>query len=280
LSPDGSKVAVGWESLSLLDAITGRTIQPALRPNLTGRGRKLTEHLWFSHDGRWLWEATRGRCQRYEVSSGQAAGEPLSGSPGVYSPLVSRSGRRFVLYRNGGIELINTDTGELVGPAIRLEDTVTTKKAADLSPDGQLLATTGPDRVVRVWNTLTGQQVGETFVQPSQAASVSFSPDGQWLTIVTKEGPARMHRLAAQASTTVQEWSGAHILGFNSQGHLLTHTASNQMMQWLDPGTGRLDRLGISRARTCDQLCLQSGRKDVGDPHRSRQESIRASFLG
>ncbi|MEM7034155.1 MAG: BTAD domain-containing putative transcriptional regulator, partial [Chloroflexota bacterium] len=49
------------------------------------------------------------------------------------------------------------------------------------SPDGQTLVTGGLDRVVRLWNTHTGQL--QTLFQGNSttAYAVSFSPDGQWL---------------------------------------------------------------------------------------------------
>jgi hypothetical protein len=49
------------------------------------------------------------------------------------------------------------------------------------SPDGKLLAHTGKDKVVRVWNAATGKTVAEFGGHTGRLLSLAFSPDGHWL---------------------------------------------------------------------------------------------------
>ena len=51
-------------------------------------------------------------------------------------------------------------------------------KAIDYSPTGELVATTGADGKVRLWNTSTGQLVKEL---NGGGQTVEFSGDGQWI---------------------------------------------------------------------------------------------------
>src|SRR4030095_4428371 len=50
-----------------------------------------------------------------------------------------------------------------------------------VSPDGQLLASGGNDRVVRIWNAQNGTKVREMTGHERDIYTIIFHPSGQWL---------------------------------------------------------------------------------------------------
>lgn len=54
-------------------------------------------------------------------------------------------------------------------------------RAVAISPDGTTLASVGNDKVVRLWNMATGEQIEELVGHERQIFSVQFHPDGVWL---------------------------------------------------------------------------------------------------
>src|SRR5687768_1408961 len=50
-----------------------------------------------------------------------------------------------------------------------------------LTPDGKTLATSGVDRIIRLWDSATGRPIVSCAVAPVQASFLAFSPDGKSL---------------------------------------------------------------------------------------------------
>ena len=240
LSADGSKVLTGWESLKVWDAKSGREIEPALRAAATDNRRRLSDQLILSPSGRWLWEVIAGACQRYELSTGKAVGDPIENGHRWTEPWVSPAGQYLVLSLGGGFQVIDLDTGESLGPLVARDDDAI--RAIALSPNGEKLATAGPDRAVRVWETGSGQQFGTTIMPPAKISSAFFSADGQWLTMADGDGRLRKQSLTPLPSTWIKDWTGDRALGFNTHGELLVYSFARQTMEWRDPASGVISR--------------------------------------
>ncbi|GAA2101495.1 TIR domain-containing protein [Microlunatus panaciterrae] len=146
-SPDGARLAAVGEGsrVVLLEAGTGRRLLSWAPPGDPGRGAAAVA---FSPDGSRL-----------------AVGLP-----------------------NGWLYLLDVRSGAVVRSFAAHQNKI---YALAFSPDSSMLATAafngggisvgGFDGGLRLWDLLTGQQVGELVYHDSQVETVAFSPDGQWL---------------------------------------------------------------------------------------------------
>lgn len=116
------------------------------------------------------------------------------------------------------------------------------------SPNGQLLASAGADRIARLWN-LSGKQLVEFKGHKEAVRSVSFSPNGQLLATASEDRTARLWNLKGQQ---LQEFLGhtatLRSVSFSPNGQRLA-TAS-------EDGTVRIWNL------KGQQLARFTGRKD------------------
>ncbi len=63
---------------------------------------------------------------------------------------------------------------------------------AEFSPDGSRLATASRDRTARLWDTATGQPIGERLNHHDAVNKVHFSPDGRWVVTASDDQTVRL----------------------------------------------------------------------------------------
>ncbi|KAJ0413509.1 hypothetical protein BJY00DRAFT_58501 [Aspergillus carlsbadensis] len=192
VSPDGSMLATC--GISIWDTKTGNLINEMKYPDDLQEmddddphplDNKITE-VAFSTDGKTLlsvredgtigrWEAATGRLlQLIECPSEHRAGWTM----------FSQDRKMLVMMRESGntrlLVFVNVTTGSTLRKNTSQLDGC---YAADLSPDGAILATLAPDNVVRLWDTSTGELAKELHEQAPDAypTRVRFSPDGALL---------------------------------------------------------------------------------------------------
>ena len=66
------------------------------------------------------------------------------------------------------------------------------------SPDGRWLATASEDATVKLWDVVSGEQIGKPWVHPAPVHFVEFSPDGRLLLTVCQDLSARVWEVAEQ----------------------------------------------------------------------------------
>ena len=81
-------------------------------------------------------------------------------------------------YHNRDIELWQTDTGEAICTLRGHSDAV---YSIAFSPDGQTLASTGVDGIIKLWQVGTGQEICTLTGHSGVVYTVAFSPDGKTL---------------------------------------------------------------------------------------------------
>jgi len=95
-----------------------------------------------------------------------------------YTHSLAPSGSAFAVFDANIVRLVNPRTGAdfqtLIGHVGMIHD-------AGWSRDGRLIATSGFDETVRVWETSSGKQILSVKPLNSFACSVAFSPDGRLL---------------------------------------------------------------------------------------------------
>jgi WD40 repeat protein/serine/threonine protein kinase len=112
------------------------------------------------------------------------------------------------------------------------------------SPDGKLLASTGKDHIVRLWDPVTGKIIRQLggFSGPTQ--SVTFSADGRFLTTTEWMGGVKIWempsgRLVSTVPANLSGGFGGFSAAFSADGkHFLTCSRSGVKV-WSVQGTGR-----------------------------------------
>jgi WD40 repeat protein len=182
-APDGKSLALGLQdrSVVLWDPATGREQALAQRASVMA--------VAFAPDGKTLASGSDdGNVLLWDVNAGQ---EPAI----LQHPFEVSS----VLYSAADQELVSLIGGDQIRDQIRLWDARTGRQRATLdapaperppagantvlalAPDGRLLAavTRGPD--IRLWDLLTGKEVGRLEGHTAGVWALAFAPDGKTL---------------------------------------------------------------------------------------------------
>jgi len=146
---------------------------------------------------------------------------------------------------DGGVLLAGGGTGAASGKAIGFDPTTgetlfvvgsesDVVLAADISPDGRLVAVGGPSRIVRLIDSTSGQQIAEIKKHTDWVLSAAFSPDGLLLATGDRFGSLQIW----EAATGKEFWT---LRGHTGPIHSVHWSAdSGRVLSAGDDGTLRL----------------------------------------
>ncbi|HEX6811152.1 MAG TPA: protein kinase [Planctomycetota bacterium] len=113
--------------------------------------------------------------------------------------------------------------------------------AADLSPDGSLLATVEKDEaIVRLWSLPDCQPRGQVEGHRGPVLWVRFSPDGSKLLTASDDGTARIQTRGGQSLAVLDAGQPLQYATFSRDGKKVLTTSSpgnSEAQLWLDDGT-------------------------------------------
>jgi glucose/arabinose dehydrogenase len=109
------------------------------------------------------------------------------------------------------------------------------------SPDGQLLASAGEDKMVRLWDPAAGQQLRTLTGHTDWVKSVAFSPDGQLLASAGEDKMVRLWDPATgqQLRTFTGHTDWVRSVAFSPDGRLVASVGGDKMVRLWDPATGQ-----------------------------------------
>jgi WD40 repeat protein len=210
-SPDGRLIASGGDDRKLIlwDRGQGRewqTLPPAVNR---------VAALAFSPDGNFLaW------------STGTAF------APGEAAPV---------------IWLWDIAAGRLARPLVETptgHQSVYSPRTLAFSPDGNILAAGGDDRVIRLWNLADGTLRSTFTGHPNATMSLAFAPDGAFLASGGGDGTVKLWNVADGALTATVPASSRWIRSvvFAPDGKMLASAEEDRTIKLWDAASGRLLR--------------------------------------
>ena len=257
ISPDGSKVAAGRASLTLWDAMTGQQLGPPLR-RLDTNVMSSSVGVQFSSDNSHLWEVTQtGTFQRYDLSSGRASGGPIPGA--THLPIREYWGSHLLCGTNGGVQALDLLTGQWMGPAITIEDS---NSQPVLSRDGRLMACSTASGSIRLWDTVSGEEVTLPIFPAAGGSLPLISPDGKWVAAITREGMAQLHRVKPGQRKSLRAFAATRVILVDSAGNILCLSSTNQTFHWLDPERYKKLNSSFRQPSPGDFLCASLSEDD------------------
>src|SRR5207247_444839 len=93
--------------------------------------------------------------------------------------------------------------------------------ACAFTPDGTLLATTGRDREVRLFDVARGAEVGVLDEHRAPVTALAFAPDGKTLATASRDQTVRLWDVAGRRVRTVLPDTSGHPLSFTADGKSL-----------------------------------------------------------
>ena len=243
-SPDGATLAMGgYQNIVHLLSMPGGGQLRAL----AGHARRM-HAVSFSPDGRLLVSGafdadSDSSAKAWELAStapprnlpGQQGSAANLGFDSAGTQLVSGGFDNTVLVRDGHGERLLREIQS--GPADRLSS----------SADGRVLATSGRDQSVHLWDPRSGRQVRQWAVDARFVRDIALSPDGS--TLLTAGGERQLKLWDARSGTlrrNLQE--DAESLAFSPDGRSAAFSGSDHAIRVFDPETGTARRFAAAHA--------------------------------
>jgi WD40 repeat protein len=248
-SPDGKILATGgWDSrwpaapgmIKLWDATTGAELRVLRDPNL-----KFVA-LAFSPDGSTLATGsgdlqryqTPGEVKLWDVATGRAR-RALGGFGGAVSSLAFSPDGKTLATASRQAAVWDPATGQ---QSLVLQGPVNWVHAVAFSPDGRTLGTSGYGGEVKLWDPVTGKQLGEAFEGHRETVNhLAFAPDGKTLATASWDKTASLWDLATREERAMLEGHETPVdsVAFAPDGRVVATGGRDRTARLWDVATGR-----------------------------------------
>lgn len=195
-SPDGTFVAAACTcgGVWLLDAFTGAPVRAF-------RGREdSVEGVAFNPDGTLIAAIGKRALRLWELSSGEEVASVVGFRADVRDVTFSADGRYLAVAGTfGEVPVFEVSTLLRTGVTDRavvtprsLAGHTTAVTSVEFAPTGSILATSGVDNTIRVWDASTGRELQRLLGHQDDVLDVSFSPDGSFVATTSYDGSVRI----------------------------------------------------------------------------------------
>ena len=186
-----------WLAASNLNSLQLYSLAPD--SSLEGRelrtpdaSRELVEELYFTDDGRWLFERSLYELRRYDVLARATAGNWPCDSVMAFS----RDTKMLLLQVDNDLRLLDTASGQITGAAISPQHTRFT--CAAFSPDGTVITTGTQDGSVMLRDGRAGTLLHEFSRESGAVEQLAFDNAVRWLAVTCSDGQVRVRPFAVQ----------------------------------------------------------------------------------
>ncbi|HXL93590.1 MAG TPA: WD40 repeat domain-containing protein [Streptosporangiaceae bacterium] len=251
-SPDGKVLAIATgNGAQLWDVDSGKPVSSLLQsPGGIADSEVLS--LAFSPDGKTLATGGLFTIQLWDVATGLAAGPPISLHDVNIDDLAFSSDGATLAVAAVGVDG-ERSSGRVYDVATRQEigSPVFTGESdlVTISQGGTILASAARtlDGTTYLFDTATGQQIGDPFTGGEQIAGMMFTPDGTTLATSSFDGTIRLWNVASAAPTpfgtqvTNYEYQSPYVT-FMPDGKTLATGSTSARLQFWQVTTHRLVR--------------------------------------
>lgn len=189
----------------------------------------------FSSDGRIVVTgSTDHTARRWDATTGQQIGAAMQHSTDITDVAISHDGKFLLTHTSEQVSRLwqvePAGSGEQPRLVRRWEC-----RAAVFSPDGKTILSGGDDGRAQRQATLTGDTLGEPFVQQKPVLAVAFSPDGKTILTGSEDGTARLWNIETGKLAGRPMWHRHQVvaLAFSPDGKtILTGSDDNTARIW------------------------------------------------
>jgi RNA polymerase sigma factor (sigma-70 family) len=138
-------------------------------------------------------------------------------------------------------KLTTVDTASVQPESMPLTGHKGAVRAIVFSRDGKMVATTGADKTVRVWDPATGQQ-NLKLEQPVEAVGIAFTPDSKSLATVRKDGVLTLFDVGTGKELRHSGMAGPSggALAFSPDGKRVVVGSNGGVVDMFDAPTGKV----------------------------------------
>ena len=242
-SPDGKLVASSSrdKTVKLWDAATGGELYTLKRlPNDVNEGHAgYVQAVAFSPDGKevasagagdnavYVWSAISGLCRRAHVRDSA-----------FMSVAFSPAGKLLAAANYNSVKIWDDSLDDPPGSNEILSLDAEMPMSVAFSPDGKRLAAGGRDNKIKVWNSITGEEL-LTAESADQVTCVAYSPDGNHIASAGPDGVSVWDAATGKRMLKLPELAGVSRVAYSPDGKQLATAGWDKLVKVWDPTTGQ-----------------------------------------